>query len=183
MIEQNAKTLLAVPYHKREKGFLMLQNPKRYISQPGLLQMISYVIVSEVNEQKLIDRLKMSITLKMIQSDSEVIINLFGGLEIYTSKGRLTESEFKSPLCCKVLLLLMMNRNRGVPARELAEQLCPDKEYDNPTGNIRTLLYRFRSVFRMISDVELIVTTPNGYRINPNLRIETDYPGKVYYGK
>lgn len=106
----------------------------------------------------------MSVAPKMIQTDNEVIINLFGGLEIYTSKGKLTEAEFKSPLCCKVLLLLMMNRNRGVSARELSEQLWPDKEYDNPTGNIRTLLYRFRSAFRIISDTDLIVTTPNGYR-------------------
>lgn len=173
--EHNTETLLAVPYNKKEKGFLMVRNPKRYLHHPELLQMLSYVLVSEVNEQKLLDRMKMSVAPKMIQTDMEVIINLFGGLEIYTSKGKLTEAEFKSPLCCKVLLLLMMNRNRGVSARELSEQLWPDKEYDNPTGNIRTLLYRFRSAFRIISDTDLIVTTPNGYRINTNLQIETDF--------
>lgn len=173
--QHNTETLLAVPYNKKEKGFLMVRNPKRYLHRPELLQMLSYVLVSEVNEQKLLDRMKMSVAPKMIQTDMEVIINLFGGLEIYTSKGKLTEAEFKSPLCCKVLLLLMMNRNRGVSARELSEQLWPDKEYDNPTGNIRTLLYRFRSAFRIISDTDLIVTTPNGYRINTNLQIETDF--------
>ena len=173
--QHNTETLLAVPYNKKEKGFLMVRNPKRYLHRPELLQILSYALVSEVNEQKLLDRMKMSVAPKMIQTDNEVIINLFGGLEIYTSKGKLTEAEFKSPLCCKVLLLLMMNRNRGVSARELSEQLWPDKEYDNPTGNIRTLLYRFRSAFRIISDTDLIVTTPNGYRINTNLKIETDF--------
>lgn len=63
----------------------------------------------------------------------------------------------------------------SVSARELSEQLWPDKEYDNPTGNIRTLLYRFWSAFRLVSDTDLIVTTPNGYRINTNLKIETDF--------
>lgn len=153
----------------------MVRNPKRYLHRPELLQILSYALVSEVNEQKLLDRMKMSVAPKMIQTDNEVIINLFGGLEIYTSKGKLTEAEFKSLLCCKGLLLLMINRNRGVSARELSEQLWPDKEYDNPTGNIRTLLYRFRSAFRLISDTDLIVTTPNGYRINTNLKIETDF--------
>lgn len=135
--QHNTETLLAVPYNKKEKGFLMVRNPKRYLHRPELLQILSYALVSEVNEQKLLDRMKMSVAPKMIQTDNEVIINLFGGLEIYTSKGKLTEAEFKSPLCCKVLLLLMINRNRGVSARELSEQLWPDKEYDNPTGNIR----------------------------------------------
>ena len=51
------------------------------------------MLVSEVNEQKLLDRMKMSVAPKMIQTDNEVIINLFGGLEIYTSKGKLTEAE------------------------------------------------------------------------------------------
>ena len=40
---------------------------------------------------------------------------------------------------------------------------------------MRTLLYRFRSAFRLISDQDLIVTTPNGYRINPELNVETDF--------
>lgn len=175
MKELTTNRLLAAPYYKREKGFLMLRNPKRYTRNPEVLQMLSYVLVSEINEQKLIDRLKLSAEPKMIKETAEIVINLFGGLEIYTSKGKLTEMEFKSPLCCKVLLLLMMNRQRGISARELSEQLWPDKEYDNPTGNIRTLMYRFRSAFRLISDAELIITTQNGYRINPNLKIETDF--------
>lgn len=169
------KSLLAVPYRKRESGFMLLRNPKRYIDKPDILRILSFILVAEITEQKLVERMKMSASPKQITEASDIVINLFGGLEIYTAKGKLTETEFKSPLSCKVLLLLLMNRNRGVSARELSEQLWPDKEYDNPTGNIRTLLYRFRSAFRLISDYDLIVTTPNGYRINPELNIRTDF--------
>lgn len=40
---------------------------------------------------------------------------------------------------------------------------------------MRGLLFRLRQYFSMISPHTLIESTPNGYRINPNLNITTDY--------
>ena len=59
--QHNTETLLAVPYNKKEKGFLMVRNPKRYLHRPELLQILSYALVSEVNEQKLLDRMKIMV--------------------------------------------------------------------------------------------------------------------------
>ena len=106
---------------------------------------------------------------------NEVIINLFGGLSVCAERGKLTEAEIKSPLCCKILVLLLMNRKRGMSARELSEHLWADRDYDNPTRNLRSLLFRLRATLRMITDVDLIVTTASGYRINPDVTIKTDF--------
>ena len=171
--KQAVQSLLAVPYSKREKGFLVIRNSKRYGDKPEMLQIMANILVAEINEQKLLDRMKAESG--SMDSGAEIIINLFGGLEIITKKGTLSEAEIKSPLACKLLVLLLMNRHRAMSGREIADALWPDADYTDPTGKLRTLLYRFRATFRMISDKELIVTVPSGYRINSDLSIRTDY--------
>lgn len=171
--KQEVRSILAVPYHKREKGFLLLRNPKRHGDKPEMLQIMANILVAEINEQKLLERMKAES--ENMDTSAEIVINLFGGLEIITSKGTLSEAEIKSPLACKLLVLLMMNRHRSMTGRELADALWPDADYTDPTGKLRTLLYRFRTTFRLLSDKELIVTSANGYRINSELSIRTDY--------
>ena len=171
--KQEVRSILAVPYHKREKGFLLLRNPKRYGDKPEMLQIMANILVAEINEQKHLDRMKAES--ESMDTSAEIVINLFGGLEIITSKGTLSEAEIKSPLACKLLVLLMMNRHRSMTGRELADAIWPDADYTDPTGKLRTLLYRFRTTFRLLSDKELIVTSANGYRINGELSIRTDY--------
>ena len=69
----------------------------------------------------------------------------------------------------------MLNRHRGMSAKEFSEIIWSDKKYDNPTGNLRCTLYRLRNMFELMSENELIVTTKTGYRINTKLKIHTDY--------
>ena len=171
--KQEVRSILAVPYHKREKGFLVLRNSKKYGDKPEMLQIMANILVAEINEQKLLERMKAES--ENMDTSAEIVINLFGGLEIITGKGTLSEAEIKSPLACKLLVLLMMNRHRSMTGRELADALWPDADYTDPTGKLRTLLYRFRTTFRLLSDKELIVTSANGYRINSELSIRTDY--------
>lgn len=171
--KQEVSSILAVPYHKRERGFLLLRNPKRYCNSPEMLQIMANILVAEINEQKLLERMKTES--ENMDTSADIVINLFGGMEIITRKGTLSEGKIKSPLACKLLVLLMMNRHRSMTGRELADAIWPDTDYTDPTGKLRTLLYRFRTTFRMISDKELIVTTANGYRINSELTIRTDY--------
>lgn len=174
-IRQEVKSILAVPFNKREKGVLFLRNPKRYSEKPELLRVMASLVIQEINEQKLLDRMKAETCGSCTDNTNEVIINLFGGLSICAERGKLTESEIKSPLCCKIFVLLLMNRRRGMSARELSEHLWADKDYDNPTRNLRSLLFRLRATLRMITDIDLIVTTTNGYRLNPDVVIKTDF--------
>lgn len=174
-ITQDVKSFLAVPYSRREHGIIFLRNPKRYGDKPEMLRIISNILIQEINEQKHLDRLKINAASADIRKDADVIINLFGGIEIITEQGKLVEAEMKSHTCSKIFALLMLNRHRGMPAKELSDFIWADKDYDNPTGNLRSNLYRLRNMFELLSDSELIVTTPNGYRINPDLKIVTDY--------
>ncbi len=172
---QDVKSFLSVPYSRREHGIIFLRNPKRYGDKPDMLRIVANILIQEINQQKHLDRMKINAASADMRKDADVIVNLFGGIEIITAQGKLVEAEMKSQTCSKIFALLMLNRHRGMPAKELSDLIWADKDYDNPTGNLRSNLYRLRNMFELISDEELIVTTPNGYRINPDLKIVTDY--------
>lgn len=169
------ESFLAVPYSRREHGILFMRNPKRFGEIADMLRIIANILIQEISEQKHLDRLKINAAAADVRKDADVIVNLFGGIEIMTEKGKLVEAEMKSLICSKIFVLLMLNRHRGMSARELSELIWSDKDYGNPEGNLRSNLYRLRNMFEILSDTELIVTKQNGYRINPELKIQTDY--------
>jgi len=167
---------LAVPIKPRPTGFLVVRNPQRYITRSSMLQMLAFVLLASLNEQKLMQSMKMSISPDNIQRDTDIIINLFGNLEIYTANGVLRESDLKSPKICRLLAYIVLNRKVTVPAREIAEAVWPEEvmESDNPGKNLRALIFRLRQSFGLISSYSLIETTPNGYGFNSELNITTD---------
>lgn len=172
---QDVKSFLSVPYSRREQGIIFLRNPKHFADRPEMLRIISNILIQEINEQKHRDRLRINAASAEIRKDADVIINLFGGIEIITEQGKLVEAEMKSATCNRIFVLLMLHRHRGMTAKELSNHIWADKDFDNPTGNLRSMLYRLRSMFELLSDADLVVTTKNGYRINPDLKIHTDF--------
>lgn len=170
------RKLLAVPVKPRPTGFLVVRNPQRYITRSSMLQMLAFVLLASINEQKLMQSLKMSLSPDNIEKDTDVIINVFGNLEIYTSGGVLRESDLKSPKICRLLVYMLLNRKVTIPAREIAEAIWAEEalESDNPGKNLRALIFRLRQSFSLISNYSLIETTPTGYCFNPKLNIMTD---------
>lgn len=134
------------------------------------------MVLACVNEQKLMQSMKMSFSPENIENDADIIINLFGDLEIYTSSGVLREGDLKSPKCCRLLAYMLLNKKVTIPAMEIAEAIWPEEaaESDNPGKNLRALVFRLRQAFALVSPHQLIETTTNGYRFNPDLHIMTD---------
>lgn len=169
------KAVIGAPYMKRSLGFVAVKNPKRYKDRWEYLQMLSYVVVAEVNERKLMERANIMVPPEQLLSQKDVLIKLFGNLEIYTYKGMMREEELKSPKGCRVLVFLLLNRHRCLPSRELVEALWPEDESDNAVNNVRTLLYRLRQRTEpLMGEQSLIETTSNGYQINKDLNITMD---------
>lgn len=170
------ESVIAVPFRPRPVAFLVVRNPKRYVKRSSMLQMLAFVVIASVNEKKLMDSAKMAWTPENIKSDRDIVIHLFKELTIYTSKGVLRESDIKSPKVSRLLVYLLLHQKAVIPPRTIAEEIWPEEYYesDNPGKNLKGLIYRFRQRFSLISDYQLIETTPNGYRINPELHIITD---------
>lgn len=170
----NAKSVLAVPFWKNPIGFLIVRNPKRYINQSSFLQMLAFVVFSSVTEKKLIERANKAFSPENIKADTDILINIFGNLEIYTSKGVLTEEEISSPKICRFLVYLLLHRERPIPPRSICEAIWPSEETDNPGNKIKALAFRLQTAFGIISDYRLVVSTPQGYQLNSELNIMTD---------
>lgn len=171
-----AKSIMGVPIKPRPTGFLVIRNPKRYLKQSSMLQMLAFVVLTNYNEKKFLDSARMTLSPEAIKSDKDIIINFLGNMEICTSKGVLREQDFKAPKCTRVVTYLMLHRKAAHPPLEIAEALWPN-DNSSPeaiSSNIRGLIYRFRQAFSLISDYPLIEATPNGYRLNPELNIMTD---------
>lgn len=167
------KSILGAPYHKRSAGFLVVCNPKRFREHISFLQVLTYVVASEVDEQKLVEGGKMIVPPQMVKGWDEVYISMFGGLEIYSYQGRLTDNQLKSPKTERIIAYLLLHRERAVSARELAECLWPD-EVEAMIASIRSLVYRFRKTFRLICERDLIETVNGKYCINTELVVTTD---------
>lgn len=181
-LKQNrVHSLLAIPFWKRPTDFLIVRNPKRYISNSGILRMIAFAAVNAVNEKRLMDSTKLSITSEHIKSNRDVVINLFGSLKIITSKGVLTETHLNSPRISRFIVYLLLHRNRPVPAMQIHGDLWPDEEPEKAGRAIKNLTYRLQQVFGLLSDFPLVESTVTGYRINPELNITTDFDLFEYY--
>ena len=171
-----AKSVLAVPVKPRPTGFLVIRNPQRYINRSSMLQLLAFVVLASVNEQKLMQSMKMSFSPESIENDADIIINLFGDLEIYTSTGVLREGDMRSPKACRLLAYMLLSKKTTVTSLEIAEKIWPEEaaKSDTPGKNLRTLIFRLRQAFDLVSKRQLIETTSSGYRFNPDLHIMTD---------
>lgn len=169
-------SVLGVPIKPRPVAFLVVRNPKRYITDSSMLQFLGVVILNAVNERKMMDSAKNVFSPASIQNDKEIYIKFFGSMAIFTSKGILSEQDLKAPKCAKVATYLMLNRKATHPPLEIAEALWPDDTSgpDALSSNIRGLIYRFRQAFSAISDFQLIESSPNGYCINSELQVKSD---------
>ncbi len=169
-------SVIAAPFKPNPVGFLAIRNPKRYIDQPGMLIYLAYVLHRAMSQKKAMDSAKMKISPENIERDTDIIIHLFGNLDVYTSKGVIREADFKSPMMCKMLAYLALHPKTMTPPWKMVAVLWPEDadDVEGQAKNVKYLLYRFRQVFGLVSDYQLIDTSPSGYRLNPELNIMTD---------
>ena len=168
------RSMVAVPFWKRPTGFLIVRNPKRYITRSSLLQMMAFVAVSSINEKRLMDSTKRQLTPEIIKTDKDIVINLFDELQIITSKGVLTGKNLKSPKISRLVVYLLLHDGRPASPYEIVRDLWNEEDIDRAGMNVKTLVYRFQQMFSQISDHRLIEATSSGYRIHPDLHVMTD---------
>lgn len=169
-------SVIGVPFGPNPVGFLAIRNPTRYINCPSMMNILAYVLHRAMAQQKTMDSAKMTLSPDEIHNDKDIIINFFGSMEICTSAGVLREHDFKSPRSSRVATYLMLNRKSAHPPIEIVEALWPEipDEWETLSGYIRGYVFKFRQAFGLVSPYQLIESTPNGYRINPDFHIMTD---------
>ena len=168
------KTVLAVPFWKRPTGFMIVRNPKRHLQRTTLLKMMTSLAVSAVTEKRLRDSTKFQVKPETIKGERDVVINLFGELQIITSKGILTENTLNSPKSSKLIAYLLLHMRRPASPVEIVRDLWPEDDLDRAGYNVKSLIYRLQQTFGLISDYRLIESAKSGYWLSPELNIVTD---------
>lgn len=171
----NAESILAVPFWKNPVGFLIVRNPKRHMTRASYLQVLAYVAFNSVTEQKMINRSRKAISPDNIKNENDIIINLFGKMEIVTAQGVLTEEELNSPKISRFLVYLLLHRGRAIAPRRICDEIWPDEPCDNPGSKIKGLAFRLQTAFGVLSDRRLVISVQQGYQINPEWNVTTDF--------
>lgn len=172
--KNSVHSIIAVPFWKRPTGFLIVRNPKRYITHSSLLQMMAFVAVSSVNEKRLLDSTKLQLVPDVIKKDTDIIINIFDDFQIITSKGVLTEKDLNSPKISKMIVYLLLHTRRPASPYEIVRDLWPKDDLSKAGMNVKSLVYRCQQMFSLISDYRLIESPGSGYWLSPDLNIITD---------
>ena len=127
-----------------------------------------------MTEKRLRDSTKFQVKPETIKGERDVVINLFGELQIITSKGILTENTLNSPKSCKLIAYLLLHMRRPASPMEIVRDLWPEDDLDRAGYNVKSLIYRLQQTFGLISDYRLIESAKSGYWLSPELNIITD---------
>lgn len=169
-------SFLAVPYKKRNTGLVAVVNPRRYENNCDLLQVLSYVIVAEINEKSLMEQLKCQAHMAETLSDQEVYVQLLDGLEIHSKNGVLTETTFK-PRDLKFISYLLLKKARGFSSEDMCMAMWEaDTQPDNARKALTNICNSVRATMRQFfPEDDLIVYENSLYGISSKYKVTTDY--------
>ena len=164
------------------KAFIGVCNIERLHDDQSMLAFSTFMLTNEIRAVTVMDKYTRLSTRSVILEDNDVLVNMFGGFEIWTRLGRLGFDNFVSSKCCLLLVYLIFNRERLVPVRELAEILWPDQLFDNPYNMIKGVAFRFRKLIDPICEKKVVIAQHGTYVLNSelNLLIDTSYFENVY---
>jgi len=167
------RSVIAVPYYRGSTGFLVVRNPRRYMDYFAFMVQMSYVISSEIREYHLLQNSHNQLLADQIKDDFDVVINLFGGLEIMTKFGRIPAHEITSYKIAPIISILALRR--GHPLSSTAIDAALNQSCSDDSSYIKHQIYRFRQRYSgLFGKEELIISTPGGYMLNDRLHIMTD---------
>lgn len=169
-------SVIGVPFGPNPVGILAVRNPTRYTQYSSALRVLAYVIHRAMAQQKNMDSAKLAMSPDEIETDRDVSISFFGSMQISTSMGTLRERDFNSPKSSRVATFLMLNPKSAFSPAEIVAALWPSEEekWDTLASYVRGYVHTFRKSYALLSSYPLIVSSANGYRINPELHIMTD---------
>lgn len=106
--------------------------------------------------------------------ENKIEMRLFGQFCLVRGEIVLDEKVLHSNKLTKLLIYMVINRNREIPFQEIID-LFWEGTAKNPQNALKNLMYRLRGSLRVLGEEEFILTLPGAYQWNNNIEIETDY--------
>lgn len=102
-------------------------------------------------------------------------MNIFGGFSLSNGQISMNESTLHSNKLSRLLIYILLHRDRDLPHQELIDTFWQEESSRNPEGALKNLVYRLRAELKIFGSQELILTLPGAYRWNPEVPVQTDY--------
>lgn len=114
-----------------------------------------------------------------------IVIKSLGKFEISDGIHIMNDEIIRSDMVKKLLMYLLTHRDHAATVQELSEALWREDEVDNPTGALKNLMYRLRTLLKKnMGEAPYIITSQGGYGWNPEIEVELDIEKfEEYYKK
>lgn len=87
----------------------------------------------------------------------------------------MTEENLRSTMVLKLLLYIILYRDRELTNEDIAAAIWQEEEVENPTGALKNLMYRLRKCLgEYLGDEEYILTRKGAYSWNPRVPVSLD---------
>ncbi len=172
------QSIMAVPFSKRNQGFVAVINPRRYTTNPehnSLLQVLSYVVVAEINELLLMNRQRNAFFDENKLAPNDVYVKLLNGFEIQTVEGVVTEKDFKRKQSV-LLLALLLTQSGAVSVDALVKDIWEDSSnLIEPERTLKNLSYTTKkSIIHLFPKNGFLEIKKSGYSIGHRYNVMTD---------
>ena len=179
MMQNGVSNVMLFPILTRAQmqAFIGVCNVNRFYGNLSMLALTRFMLSNEIRAMTVMDRMADEDNRSAALEDNDVVINMFGGFEIRTVRGKMGFSNFASSKCCLMLIYLIFNQNRTVPVRELAEILWPNQLFNNPYDMVKGVAFRLRKMLDPICDKKIIIAKQGTYTVNNELFLILDTQG------
>lgn len=102
-------------------------------------------------------------------------VNTLGKFQVMDESNILNDDNIRSAMLTKLLLFMIVHREKTLTTDEIAAALWHDEEVDNPAGALKNLMYRLRNLLKKhFGDTEFITTSRGSYCWNPEVELVVD---------
>ena len=102
-------------------------------------------------------------------------VKSLGKFELSSGEHILNDEMLRSDMLKKLLIFMLTHREHPISVQELFEALWHEDEVDNPTGALKNLMYRLRTIMKKyISDDKFIITSQGSYAWNNEIEVDLD---------
>ena len=176
MTDNRIQNVLLYPILNRAMmhAFIGVCNARRLFGDISMLSFSTYLLTNETRAITIIDRFAKKSNRYLFLEDNDLIVNMFGGLEVWTKRGKLDLGNVASAKCCLLFIYLIFQKDRFVSVRELAEALWPDQILDNPYNMVKGVVFRLKKLLDPICEKKVFVARQGTYILNSELNLHLD---------
>lgn len=167
-----AKSVMGFPFCKNSKGFVIVRNPTKHFGDIALLQLCAYVLMSELNEYKMIQSLRLQAESFNITDEDEVRLDLFDGVRVTHIGGQYTPENFSPDQ--RIVLTYMAIYPKTISAREMEREIW--EEYEGALQEGQKVRRAINGIVNKCTLLKqpLIFRDDAGYKFNPAMKVVVD---------